>query len=142
MEKLFTLREVDALIPELETVLQHMETIHDRMHELAGDGAHERVHHKAAATPAEVADAARLESQMEFLLQVVQADIDHIEDLGGIVKDLDAGLVDFPGLVEGQEAWLCWQKGEKKIHFWHPLHSGFSERRALKRSSDRPGTTH
>ena len=142
MEKLFTLKEVDALIPQLETIFQHMETIHDRMHQLADDPAHEAAQKKQPATAAEIADAARLESQLEFLLQVVQADIDHIEDLGGVVKDLDAGLVDFPGLVDGQEAWLCWKRGEKRINFWHSLHAGFSERRALKRGTERPGRTH
>ncbi len=79
---------------------------------------------------------------MEFLLQAVQEDIELVGQMGAVVKDVDAGLVDFPGRVEGEDVWLCWKRGEKKVHFWHALYAGYSERQALKRSEDRTGTTH
>jgi len=58
------------------------------------------------------------------------------------VKDLLMGLVDFLGRVEGEEVWLCWKRGEKKINFWHPLYAGFTERQSLGRSEDRTSITH
>jgi len=79
---------------------------------------------------------------MEFLLGVIQEDINLVADMGGVVKDLFMGLVDFLGRVNGEEVWLCWKRGEKKIDFWHPLSAGFMERQTLGRSEDRTGITH
>jgi hypothetical protein len=138
MDKLFTPREIDALLPKLESIFQHMDALQKRTHELAATRPPASAHPSAS----EVADSARIRSQMEFLLKAVQEDITLVAQLGGVVKDIDAGLVDFLGRVEGEEVWLCWKRGENRIHFWHPLNAGFSQRQTLTRSEDRSGTTH
>src|SRR5258705_6490745 len=117
MDKIFTPREVDALLPKLEGIFQHMDACQKRTHELATA----RPALSAQSTASEVADSARIRSQMEFLLQAVQEDIELVGQMGAVVKDVDAGLVDFPGRVEGEDVWLCWKRGEKKVHFWHAL---------------------
>jgi hypothetical protein len=55
----------------------------------------------------------------------------HIHEAGGLVKDLDAGLVDFPARREGVEVLLCWRLGEDEVGYWHGLEEGFSGRRPL-----------
>jgi hypothetical protein len=47
------------------------------------------------------------------------------------IKDLDRGLVDFPSLMGGKEVFLCWEKGEADIEFWHDLDAGFAGRTPL-----------
>jgi hypothetical protein len=54
-----------------------------------------------------------------------------IHEAGALVKDLDAGLVDFPALRGDDEILLCWRLGEQKIAFWHRLDEGFSGRKPL-----------
>jgi hypothetical protein len=54
-----------------------------------------------------------------------------IHEAGALVKDLDAGLVDFPALRGDDEILLCWRLGEQKIAFWHGLDEGFSGRKPL-----------
>jgi hypothetical protein len=54
-----------------------------------------------------------------------------IHEVGGLVKDLDAGLVDFPAKREGVEVLLCWRLGEDEIGYWHGLEEGFSGRKPL-----------
>ena len=54
-----------------------------------------------------------------------------IHEVGGLVKDLDDGLVDFPATYEGEEILLCWRLGEDEIAFWHGLDEGFSGRKPL-----------
>jgi hypothetical protein len=54
-----------------------------------------------------------------------------IHELGALVKDLDAGLVDFPATRDGQDVLLCWRLGEDEIGFWHGLDEGFSGRNPL-----------
>ncbi len=48
-----------------------------------------------------------------------------------LVKDLDRGLVDFPAIIAGKEVFLCWEKDEEDIEFWHDLDSGYSARERL-----------
>jgi hypothetical protein len=54
-----------------------------------------------------------------------------IHEVGALVKDLDAGLVDFPALRDGEEILLCWRLGEAEVGFWHGTDEGFSGRKQL-----------
>jgi hypothetical protein len=47
------------------------------------------------------------------------------------VKDLRRGLLDFPSLRQGREVFLCWEKDEEDIEFWHDLESGYGGRERL-----------
>jgi hypothetical protein len=47
------------------------------------------------------------------------------------IKDLERGLVDFPAIMDDREVFLCWEKSEDDIEFWHDLDSGYSGREAL-----------
>jgi hypothetical protein len=47
------------------------------------------------------------------------------------IKDLRRGLIDFPALREGREIFLCWEKEEEDIEFWHDLESGYAGRERL-----------
>lgn len=50
---------------------------------------------------------------------------------GLMLRDAAMGLVDFPTVVDGAEAYLCWQLGESEVRFWHPRDEGYSARRPL-----------
>jgi hypothetical protein len=54
-----------------------------------------------------------------------------IHEVGALVKDLDAGLVDFPATRDGEDVLLCWRLGEDEIGFWHGVDEGFSGRQPL-----------
>ncbi len=47
------------------------------------------------------------------------------------IKDLERGLIDFPAFIGGKEVFLCWEKGEEDIEFWHDLTSGYAGREPL-----------
>ena len=57
--------------------------------------------------------------------------VDRLQEWGLELRDVATGLVDFPAIVEGREAWLCWRLGEPEVAYWHPRDSGFSDRRPL-----------
>lgn len=88
--------------------------------QIAGNGGGIRPHSLADATE-------ELEREAEGLARC----INEIGELGGQVKDLDRGLVDFPALHEGEEVLLCWQLGEDEIAHWHGADEGFAGRRPL-----------
>lgn len=47
------------------------------------------------------------------------------------IKDLDRGLIDFPAILEDKEVFLCWEKKETDIGFWHDLDAGYAGREKL-----------
>jgi hypothetical protein len=57
--------------------------------------------------------------------------LEALDELGVVVKDLDAGLVDFPSERDGEIVLLCWQLGEERVAWWHTLDAGFAGRRPL-----------
>ena len=50
------------------------------------------------------------------------------------VKDLDRGLIDFPALLGGKEVFLCWEKSEDDIEFFHDLEAGYGGRQRIGES--------
>ena len=48
------------------------------------------------------------------------------------VKDVERGLVDFPAIIGGREVFLCWEKDEDDIEFWHDLETGYAGRERLE----------
>lgn len=58
-----------------------------------------------------------------------------VREMGVVVRDYDEGLIDFPAIIDGQPAYLCWRAGEEKVGFWHGPDEGFSGRRPLRKAS-------
>ena len=61
--------------------------------------------------------------------------ISKIQESGCVVKDLDQGLVDFPSLLNGEEVYLCWKLGERRIGYWHGIHECSAGRKPLDDSA-------
>jgi hypothetical protein len=51
---------------------------------------------------------------------------------GGMLKDLEEGLVDFRWRLNGKRVYLCWKYGEDAVTHWHGLKSGCSERKQIR----------
>jgi hypothetical protein len=47
------------------------------------------------------------------------------------IKDVDRGLIDFPAFIGGKEVFLCWEKDEEDIEYWHDLDTGYAGRERL-----------
>jgi len=47
------------------------------------------------------------------------------------IKDVERGLIDFPAIIGGREVFLCWERGEDDVEFWHDLDSGYAGRERL-----------
>jgi hypothetical protein len=62
----------------------------------------------------------------------LRAAVEALTDEGVILRDLDAGLVDFPArLDDGRQYLLCWVLGEPTVEWWHWPDTGFAGRRPL-----------
>jgi hypothetical protein len=49
-----------------------------------------------------------------------------------VVRDIEQGLIDFPGLRGGRQIYLCWRLGEDAVNFWHDRETGFAGRQPLE----------
>ena len=69
--------------------------------------------------------------RVEESTRAMRKGLEEIRGLGGVIKDLGLGLVDFPHLREGREVNLCWRYGEQRITHWHGLDEGYAARKPL-----------
>ena len=72
-----------------------------------------------------------MEADLQADMERWQGFVGELAELGVDLKDPAVGLVDFPTLVEGQEACLCWKFGEPDVGFWHYLNAGFRGRKPV-----------
>jgi hypothetical protein len=75
--------------------------------------------------------ALELRHGLDGASEQVRAVVENIEATGCVVKDLDAGLVDFPGQLNGEDVYWCWRLGEDRIRFWHRANEGFAGRKPI-----------
>ncbi len=47
------------------------------------------------------------------------------------LRDISTGLVDFPAVIQGEEAYLCWRLGEPEVGHWHRPETGFGGRQPI-----------
>lgn len=64
--------------------------------------------------------AAHLVATKGMLDEREDAYIRLIQRSGAIVRNLKAGLIDFPAKGGHPEAFFCWHLGEPAIAYWHP----------------------
>ena len=124
--KYFTPAEADALIPELEKIFETIADLSARA-ELKSLSLRKR----QTAADDDQAAAAIERSQLQFLAQGINDWMQKIVELGALPKGISPALVDFPARVDGDEAYLCWKLGEKRVSFYHPVNEGFSTRKPL-----------
>ena len=137
--RIFSLEEANALVPRLTAEFSAIAKLRDEVARVARalggpDEAVELLERRRAPTPEEAGQADRLRGMADEIARVVS----RIHDFGGLVKDLELGLVDFYGEVGGEQVFLCWQFGEVEIRHWHALDEGFASRRpiAVRRGPD------
>ena len=130
----FTVGEVEELIPALEQIFTDvlqlragLRAVEEKL-DRAGIKMSREDLLESDAGPLEVRQA---KAVFRGFYEALSDEIDEIRALGGEVKDLESGLVDFPGRRGTDDILLCWKLGEKHIGFWHPVDAGFSGRRPI-----------
>ena len=123
----YTLDEARLLLPQIRGTLLQL-AIERRRADASHDELHRRLRHETNGDPA---DQARLEATTEELRARVRDLLDHLESLGVVIRDLDAGLVDIPTVRDGEPAWLCWRLADPELGYWHTTREGYSTRRPL-----------
>jgi hypothetical protein len=74
----------------------------------------------------------RLRMRLQGLVDQMQAAVLQIDEWGIQLREIEAGLVDFPALAMGRPIWLCWRLGEDRVEWWHEVSEGFDGRRRIE----------
>jgi hypothetical protein len=121
----FTVEEANALLPQLEPLMARLLARRARVVRSRHDVADlmEDEHQSDMGSPA----ASRIVQDMIAIETLAKK----IRSYGCVIKDLNAGLLDFLAERNGREVYLCWRYGEPRIEFYHDLHTGFSGRQPL-----------
>jgi hypothetical protein len=122
-ERHFSLEQANALLPRLQEVITALRDARDR---LVDENAHETL---AEAAPANGGGAPGRAVGEAFL--EVRAVLAELQELGIVLRDLERGLLDFPAIRDGREVYLCWQRGEEEVGWWHEIEAGFPGRQPL-----------
>lgn len=130
--KTFSLEEAQSLLPVLESLLkravegkQSAEEVENRLSDLA------RRIYISGGMRVDVTKVAKDRAEMEAHLARVRENIAEIDSIGVQVKDLEAGLLDFPCRIDEEVVLLCWKMGETAIEHWHTVEAGFQGRQPV-----------
>jgi len=74
-----------------------------------------------------------MKSVRQSSMERLRSAMEELAEAGCLMKDLDAGLLDFPTLLQGEEVYLCWRFDEPDISHWHSVHEGVEGRRPIDR---------
>lgn len=128
---MFSLEEANDLVPWLEERFEVMAPLRAelvRQQEELLSLLRRRRSNGHSSSEEDIAESERIVSQ---LTQRLQEAVREITERGIQVRDIGRGLVDFPWRREGEVVYLCWQRGEPSIDWWHPTDTGFAGRRPL-----------
>jgi hypothetical protein len=130
-KRYFTREEANEVLPAVKALAERMVAHRDAL-----AGAQKRYaellgHIGGNGGGLQPAEFARAQERVEQEAAGVARCVEGIHELGGMVKDLDEGLIDFLSKRDDQDILLCWRVGEGEIAHWHGLEEGFAGRKPL-----------
>ena len=132
--RIFTAREVNALIPKLIGMFEGLDALKARLKQLKskmdvlemiwGDEV------QVETNPDHREHLHYLE-EMETAKKGYEAAVQKFGEMDAVVKSLDQGLVDFYGVIDSRLVFLCWKRGERSVEYFHHLEEGFGGRQPI-----------
>jgi hypothetical protein len=120
-QRLYSITEANELLPYLAPALMDLR---DRFADVV------EIRSQIAAMAASNGGQHNREDWTKSLARVTEL-LERLRQWAVILRDVDTGLVDFPAVVDGQEAYLCWKLGEETVAHWHLRTEGMSSRKRL-----------
>lgn len=114
--KYFTPKEANALLPSIKPIVTEIL--------VKGRGLRGRIEEDPAFAESE--EAKQIQENIVGLMAA-------LEKKGCLFKDwnFEIGLVDFPVVIDGEDALLCWRSDEAEVLWFHGLQDGYPGRRPI-----------
>ena len=123
-KRLFNLSEANRALPLVSRIMDDIVRS-----TVERDAALEKARKLLAAGKS--SDAQAEEDRAQALDDEKETFIEELHGIGCLCKDPVRGLVDFPSRLEDRIVFLCWQRGEPEIRFYHELDGGFVGRKPV-----------
>ncbi len=123
-DRLFSLSEANRLIPCLE---EHLSAVKKGKTVLI----HTKDEIKKASQNAQFGGGSFVAPYYISALEQINDNLQKIQEMGVLVKDIEMGLCDFPHMHEGRVVYLCWKLGEQEVGWWHETDTGYGSRQPL-----------
>jgi hypothetical protein len=120
-ERVYSVEEANALLPYLAPALVELR-------EKFEEATQVRIHITRAA--AGNGWSSERDAWSKVLARVAEL-IERLQGWDVELKDIATGLVDFPTVMHGRDAYLCWRLGEPEVAYWHFREDGFQGRQPL-----------
>jgi hypothetical protein len=132
--RIYTPREANALVPKLTKAFDDIDAIRNRLKTIKG---------KMDVLEMIWGDEVRAETNPDhrehthYMEEIEQSKKDFdaatrkFQEFEAVVKSVEQGLVDFYGVIDSRLVFLCWQRGEKSIEYYHHLEDGFPGRQPI-----------
>ncbi len=120
----FTVAEADRTLPLVSRIAEDIVRQYGRL-----EGV--QTQRKALPRRGDPAEASRLEQEATVIVDRLNGLMAELVAIGCKLKDLQAGLIDFPSRRNGSDILLCWKLGEPRLAYWHDPSAGFPGRRPI-----------
>jgi hypothetical protein len=125
----FAIDEANARLADVRPLIAQLKADRDLVAELQPEIDRAR---KTNGSAEHAEQLARNEQEQRQAVRRMQQAVNQIDEWGVMLRDINAGLIDFPALANGRPIWLCWRLGEgDAIGWWHEANEGFDSRRPL-----------
>lgn len=128
MRRLYTVAQANATLPYVGRIAADIVRTYAEWRRQVGE--FEVLAPEGSASAAD-GRAEAAQKRVQELAAEIDGFTDELAALGVECRGLEEGLVDFPAVIDGQEAWLCWRPGEPSVAWWHGREDGFAGRRPL-----------
>jgi hypothetical protein len=129
--KYFTVEQANAMLPLVRVIAKDLVDLSREVVERRERLAHLMAGRNGRSNDVYREELSQIEEELEKDGRRLHDYVEELRRLGLEPKNGSEGLIDFPTLVDGREAYLCWKLGEPEVLFWHELDAGFAGRQPL-----------
>jgi hypothetical protein len=129
--KYFTVERANAMLPLVRAIVKDLAELSRDVIDRRDRLAHLLAGRNAQSTDVYSEELVQIEEELEKDGRRLRDYVEELTKLGLEPKNGQEGLVDFPTLIDGREAYLCWKLDEPEVLYWHELDAGFAGRQHL-----------
>ena len=120
-ERTYTREEAEAMLPGLRERLERIRSNRQIMLRAA-----ERITGQVASD-----GGGHFGSDYWAASRGLKEDLERLARDNVLLRDPEAGLIDFPSERDGRPVFLCWRLDEERVGSWHEIEAGFFGRKPL-----------
>lgn len=119
-----TVKEARRRMKQVKTILKKMEPVFAQFEKVA----RRLIDSSKKKEPQEIS---KLRYEADLLEEELEGIQEELLELGCYVKDFRSGLVDFISVRGDKPVWLCFQRGEKDLRYYHGWNDGYVGRKLI-----------